>query len=724
MKKYIAHLPLVISAYFLLGVSKCDSPELERSGTPPINYTLEEKRRNSSLDFPTPEVHQILRNGKAIWQLGDTAPTLYAGETLELVGSGLGAGTNIDYSKILIGRARVLESDLKMYVGNVDVIKADYFEENKTYDTWDREILQWSNEHIKFKVPETTDRGPLVVSVQKRIDSNKSLTIADRAHSVWDPNSERVRGPFNHKSDVVSKLSEAKLSSPIDVIVVNKNFKDRVLAGEKIYWSYDYNIGAVHNARNQDWTSIMQGKSIDPITGEKADPEKLFGAIPIKSNLIVPNFLREKVTFDPYPIPNPLTSVVSGKQLYSGETNPTGYVGYVYASSLEPKTGKEGHWIGFSCASCHGQQISFPDKNGKSVTKVFAGLPNPNWSMKFLVLSKFKEVQGKEEGINGEIDKTMLLYHVPNGAGEHSLLRSSTVKSSPYRNDFLFSPIAIPNVTTHTPLRRSLSHTELYAGFEGSYVHSEEPDGAIGSMNSDSLKSLTAYMTTLNKDDQVLHQLAMHRWLKQNNLLNEIDNNSEKEFIYNDKKSYPILASRLERGKALYAQHCLKCHSSNFGTGSDENMIPITEVGTYFSPTIFQRETQSIRSSMMTHLYWVQKRGLLHDTHVKSLEDLVNPDRCDTKSTLYKKYYTIHSGSFKIPVGTPEQEKITEKHAYFSRVDWDSKNFYWDYQKMLKEFGPKEFGTNQVLNLPKTPHPWCLKDKSEIKDLVSYLLTL
>ncbi len=724
MKKYIAHLPLVISAYFLLGVSKCDSPELERSGTPPINYTLEEKRRNSSLDFPTPEVHQILRNGKAIWQLGDTAPTLYAGETLELVGSGLGAGTNIDYSKILIGRARVLESDLKMYVGNVDVIKADYFEENKTYDTWDREILQWSNEHIKFKVPETTDRGPLVVSVQKRIDSNKSLTIADRAHSVWDPNSERVRGPFNHKSDVVSKLSEAKLSSPIDVIVVNKNFKDRVLAGEKIYWSYDYNIGAVHNARNQDWTSIMQGKSIDPITGEKADPEKLFGAIPIRSNLIVPNFLREKVTFDPYPIPNPLTSVVSGKQLYSGETNPTGYVGYVYASSLEPKTGKEGHWIGFSCASCHGQQISFPDKNGKSVTKVFAGLPNPNWSMKFLVLSKFKEVQGKEEGINGEIDKTMLLYHIPNGAGEHSLLRSSTVKSSPYRNDFLFSPIAIPNVTTHTPLRRSLSHTELYAGFEGSYVHSEEPDGAIGSMYSDSLKSLTAYMTTLNKDDQVLHQLAMHRWLKQNNLLNEIDNNSEKEFIYNDKKSYPILASRLERGKELYAQQCLKCHSSNFGTGSDENMIPITEVGTYFSPTIFQRETQSIRSSMMTHLYWVQKRGLLHDTHVKSLEDLVNPDRCDTKSALYKKYYTIHSGSFKIPVGTSEQEKITEKHAYFSRVDWDSKNFYWDYQKMLKEFGPKEFGTNHVLNLPKTPHPWCLRDKSEIKDLVSYLLTL
>jgi hypothetical protein len=123
-------------------------------------------------------------------------------------------------------------------------------------------------------------------------------------------------------------------------------------------------------------------------------------------------------------------------------------------------------------------------------------------------------------------------------------------------------------------------------------------------------------------------------------------------------------------------------------------------------------------------LYWVQKRGLLHDTHVKSLEDLVDPARCDANSALYKKYYTMHPGSFSIPVGTPAQAAITGKHAYLSRVEWDSKNFYWDYQKMLKEFGPKELGTSAPIVLPKTPHPWCAKDKSEIADLVSYLLTL
>ena len=45
-------------------------------------------------------------------------------------------------------------------------------------------------------------------------------------------------------------------------------------------------------------------------------------------------------------------------------------------------------------------------------------------------------------------------------------------------NDYQFSPIAIPNVTNYMAIRRSLSHTESYVGFEGSYIHSEEPDGA------------------------------------------------------------------------------------------------------------------------------------------------------------------------------------------------------------------------------------------------------
>lgn len=721
----ILNLLLVISFTALLGASKCSSPEMDRAGVPPIDHRLEEERRESALDFPAPHIERIYRGSKIIWEEGDNSlPTLQAGETLELEGSGFGAGTNVDYAKILVGRARVIESDMYMYVGHVDVKKAHYFEEDQVYDSWKKEILNWNSERIKFKVPETTDRGPLVVSVQKRVGSNRSLTMTDRDHSVWDPNTERLAGKFSHKSDVVSKLSQAKLSNAVAVTINNPRFKRRVEDGEKIFWSYDFNIGSVHNARDLDWSKIIKGEATDPIKGGKADPEKLFGAIPIKANTDVPKIARERVPFDPYPIPSPLTAVTTGQQKYSGETDPSGYVGYVYASSLSPATSIEGKWIGFSCVSCHGQAITFPGKDGKAITKVFPGLPNPNWSMRWAILSKFKGVKGEEEGISGEVDKSMLMYHVPNGAGEHSLVRSSVDHHSPYRNDFLFSPIAIPNVTTHTPLRRSLSHTEFYAGFEGSYIHSEEPDGAIGSMYAEPLKSLTSYMVTLNKYDHLLQHIGIYRWLKEKNLLGEINNVSEKEFIYSDKANYPILTSRMNRGKEIYANNCLKCHSGNFGTGSDENMLPISEVGTYFSPTIFQRETQSIRTSMMTHLYWVQKRGLLHDTHVKSLEDLVNPQRCDTSSDLYKKYYTIHSGSFKIPVGTAAQAKVTEKHAYFTRVSWDPKHFYWDYQKMLREFGPKELGGTKRVSLAKTPHPWCADKESDINDLVSYLITL
>ncbi|MEZ4816280.1 MAG: hypothetical protein R3A80_13930 [Bdellovibrionota bacterium] len=723
MKNSFQFLFFTLSFSILMGVSKCENPELDRDGTPPINFGLEEQRRESAESFPDPHIEKILRNGKVIWQEGFSAPTLIAGETLEIIGSGLGQGLNVDYSKILVGRARAIESDLTMYRGHVNVKTAHFFEVNEIYDSWKKEVLNWNNNKIIFKVPGTTDRGPLVVSVQKRIDSNPSLTMSNRPHSVWNPNTERVHGEFSHQSDVVSKLSEPKLSNPVDVVIENKYFKSRVAAGEKIFWSYDFNIGAVHNARGQDWTEVMQGKATDPITGKKADPETLFGAIPVNSSVDVPKVVREKVEFDPYPIPNPLTSVVGGRQLYSGETNPTGYAGYIYASSLSPKTGIKGHWIGFSCASCHGMQISYPAKDGKKITKIFPGLPNPNWSLKWAVLSKFEGIKGEEVGIK-DADKSMLIYHIPNGAGEHSIVRSSLDTHSPYHNDFLFSPIAIPNVTTHTPLRRSLSHTEFYAGFEGSYIHSEEPDGAIGAMFAEPLKSLTAYMTTLNKDDHLLQHLGLYRWLKENKLLSEVDNVSEQNFIYSEKEEYPLLASRLERGKEVYANSCLGCHSTNFGTGSDENMIPLNKVGTYFSPTIYQKETQSIRTSMMTHLYWVQQRGLLHDTHVKSLEDLVDPERCDSSSALYKKYYTMHAGSFKVPIGTPAQARATERHAYFSRVSWDKNNFYWDYQKMLKEFGPKELGSKSHIALPKTPHPWCVTEKSQVKDLVSYLLTL
>ena len=209
-------------------------------------------------------------------------------------------------------------------------------------------------------------------------------------------------------------------------------------------------------------------------------------------------------------------------------------------------------------------------------------------------------------------------------------------------------------------------------------------------------------------------------------------------------------------------------------------------VGRYFTPAIWQRRTQSIRVAILQNLFWVQKRGLLSDGHVRGdapenmdgLEILVHPDRCDAPlaadgsvdlaqaSDLYKRLYTIREGeddhSFRIPgAGLPfevitrfgeqrgviaqvraadAQRRVSEaedtfvgRHAYF--VKHDDGYYYWDYQKMRREYGILEFGLDpndpaeaaRIGGLPAAPHPWCMADgasRERIEDLVIFLLTL
>ena len=247
---------------------------------------------------------------------------------------------------------------------------------------------------------------------------------------------------------------------------------------------------------------------------------------------------------------------------------------------------------------------------------------------------------------------------------------------------------AIPIITRHTPVRRALSHSESVAGFEGSYVHAQEPDGAIGAMGSKALRQLTAYMTTLDSDDLLLERLAVYRQLKRTKALSDIDGISEGQFVQTGKDSFPKLLNRLERGRHVFTRDCQSCHQSNFGTNSDEDMFPFSEVGTFFSPSLFQRKHQSIRTALLRNLYWVEPSGLLHDGHVKSLEDLVSPDRCDEKTELYRKYYTLHAGGFRIPKGTPAQEAALRHQNYFVDVSWDDKTSLLGLPRHASEVRP------------------------------------
>ncbi len=325
-----------------------------------------------------------------------------------------------------------------------------------------------------------------------------------------------------------------------------------------------------------------------------------------------------------------------------------------------------------------------------------------------------------------------------------------------YDNDYIFAPIAIPNVTNHLPIRRSLSHSESFVGFEGSYVHAQEPEGAMGAMDPQSLKALIAYMSVLDKDDDDLRNVGMFRWLKSNRKLSQTGSEatSEGAFVQKGWQAYPAVVNAVNAGRASFAQSCASCHSDKVGANTNEKMISLKEVGRFFGPSDVQQKHQAIRATYLRNLYWVSSRGLLTDGHVRNLEDLVNPDRCDEQSAFYKQYYTLHA-PVRPPLGTADQPAVfpdlnrkgdvfrvykakkknafdttadarnlfVERHKYFVTVPWDDAHYYWDYQKMRREFGP-EIGAPGPIGMPAAPHPWCAKSADDVTHLVQYLLTL
>jgi mono/diheme cytochrome c family protein len=726
-------------------------------------------RGASALNFPAPAVDSLLVNGTLAWTAGAGAvPTLRPGDTVTLRGRGFGSGPDVDFSKLMIGNSRVLETDLKMFNQVLDVVAQVNYELPVTHSTWSRDILSWSDSQVQFRVPAHASKGPIRLQVQKRSGYLNSLLRPGEPHHVIDAQTRRVTFDlYPHKCDVVSTLGETRAITPINVNVVNTGFPNLVAQGRRIFWSYDFNIGLAHKMRNLDWAKIFSYKTTDPITREPADPAKLFGAYKTVAGEVPAEAIND-VYFDPYPMANPIPGfLLVSAQKTKGMTKNTGWVGYRNAESSHPYTGN-GAWAGFNCASCHGYRISYEKAPGQQVTKVFPGLPNPEWSMKWTVLgdkagattATFDGIVAKEQGPSwapgeADIDKTTLLYYMPAGAGEHNIVRN-VGEGSETDNDYQFSPIVIPNVTNHMPIRRSLSHTESYVGFEGSYIHSEEPDGAMGSMRAADLKALTAYMTTLDADDKDLINIGLYRWLKWRGKLAAQTGNAalgEGQFVQAGWQSYPGGVAEVNKGKAAFDRDCGSCHNDHVGANSNERMFRLDEVGRFFAPTIYQKDQQSIRVAFLRNMYWTQSRGLLSDGHVRNLEDLVHPERCSEGSPLYNQYYTLHPpvrpalGSPDQPAAWPDlnrkgdvfrvyrnreyssndlstqRNRFIERHKYFVKVDWDPENYYWDYQKMRREYGPGELGSAGPIGLPAAPHPWCSTAADDVESTVQYVLT-
>jgi IPT/TIG domain len=731
-----------------------------------FNAVREQQRAASAQSFPAPVVQAMLVNGTQVWSAlsPNTTPLLHPGDVVTLKGSGFGAGPDIDFSKIMIGNSRVLETDLKMYKQQLDLLSQVNYEIPTTHSTWNKDIQSWSDSQIVFTVPLHASKGPLQLQIQKRTGYLESLLNPSEPLNIIDAQTYRIptNQNFSYPCDVVSTLTtQTNAITPISVNVSNSNFNDLVQLGRQIFWSYDFNLGLTHHLRNLDWPDIFALKTTDPMTGQRADPSILFNAYPTAA-AEDPAEAYSDVSFNPYPQPDPIPGfLLILPQLLSGTTSSTGRVGYRYAQSVDPYTG-QGQWPGFNCASCHGYRISY-EKGSQTLIQVFPGLPNPGWSMKWSVLSTsgtptFQGVVGTEAGPawapgNVTVDKTALLYAVPAGAGEHTMVRASN-DGSLYQNDYQFSPVAIPNVTNYMAIRRSLSHTESYVGFEGSYIHSEEPDGALGSMDAQSLQALTAYMTTLDANDGDLRNVGLYRWLKANQLLGTQTGDAslpEGAFVSAGWQSYSGVAGAVAQGKALFSRDCGSCHSDSLGANTNERMFRLDQVGRFFEPTIYQQQQQSIRATFLRDEYWVESRGLLSDGHVRNMEDLVNPDRCTEGSALYNQYYTLHQpvrpdpGSPDQPTPAPdlnrkgdvfrvhrssdtfgvgaERNLFITLHKYFVTMPGDSNYYYWDYQAMRKNYGA-EMGAPGPIGLPAAPHPWCTQSRTDILPLVEYVLTL
>ncbi len=718
---------------------------------------VEAARAESALKPATPVITRISVNGTAVWNQGDaTAPELAPNDSVVLEGTGFGAGPDVDFSKLLVGNVRVLETDLTIYEQQLDIGRQVHSETPTVRSSWKKDIAAWTDTRVEFRVPGHVTRGPILMQVQKRTGANLSYVYPGETHAVVDALTIRIADPkFQHGCDVVSELSDPVASNAIAVTIKNENLTSLVKKGREIFWSYDYNIGLVHQVRGLDWKAILEKKTTDPITKEVADPLKLFGAYPTKAGE-VPTEAIEPVYFKPYPQKNPIPGFLTlTGQKTEGNTRDTGFVGYRYAESTNPYTG-DGEWIGFNCASCHGYRIEWESAPGVKATKVIPGLPNPRWSMKWAVLGTFKGVIADEPGPiwapgTQKVDKTALIYAMPHGHGEHDLVRIHG-EGSMTDNDYGFAPIAIPNVTHYLPIRRSLSHTESYVGFEGSYIHAEEPDGALGSMDADSLKALTAYMAQLDTNDDQLRSVGVYRYLKFKKQDAALGNDSEGTFVQKGARSYPDVKARLDKGAAIFQKNCASCHQDSVDQYTTERMIPLHEVGRFFEPTVYHREMQSIRVSFLRDLYWTQHRGLLSDGHVRNLDDLVHPDRCKEGSDLYKRYYTVHAPTtlptagpdfpatiehenvrgdvFRVLRGTDGSEtsqqrnRFIERFRYFSPLASDPAHYYWDYQKMRREYGPWEIGTAAPIGLPAAPHPWCAENQAEVDDLVLYLTSL
>jgi hypothetical protein len=143
------------------GICEAAPPFPNQSTVCTFNAAREQERAASAKSFPPPVVQAMLVNGTQAWsaQSPNSTPLLHPGDVVTLEGSGFGAGPDIDFSKIMIGNSRVLETDLNMYQQHLDLLSQVNYETPTTHSTWNKDIQSWTDSRIVFTVPVHASKG-------------------------------------------------------------------------------------------------------------------------------------------------------------------------------------------------------------------------------------------------------------------------------------------------------------------------------------------------------------------------------------------------------------------------------------------------------------------------------------------------------------------------------------------------------------------------------------
>ncbi|MEN8667734.1 MAG: hypothetical protein ABF318_01320, partial [Ketobacter sp.] len=222
-------LLVLIPAVVLLSACEQAGEFPDSEGQCSFDSLRESERAASAASFGTPEITSMAVNGSVVWDKAAppaTPPSLQPGDVVTLSGTNLGNGPDTDFTKIMIGNTRVLETDLVMYKQKLDIADQVNFEVDDLLDSWPKDILNWQPNQIQFTVPGHVSSGPLTVQIQKRTGYNESLTEPGQPYNVIDAQTSRITDEnFEHKCDVVSELSASKATSPIAVSIVNPEFR-------------------------------------------------------------------------------------------------------------------------------------------------------------------------------------------------------------------------------------------------------------------------------------------------------------------------------------------------------------------------------------------------------------------------------------------------------------------------------------------------------------------